>query len=163
MSGKAVTLFCGICALFVFIQAHGQIKGDHGKSAESRGSYVNVTGTEYYIETTSRVHRDEAKVECEARNMSLISFQTLKKFEDTVNWLFDYGYDTYWFWTGALKEVNSSVWIWEPTGEEFTYFQWGWDQPTVNNDSIRTCIDFKVFSGWDDDDCEQYSLGYICE
>ncbi|XP_059486451.1 macrophage mannose receptor 1-like [Neocloeon triangulifer] len=163
MSGKTAAVLCGIFALFVFIQAHGQTKVDHGKSAESRG-YVNVNGTVYYIDTFT-VHRDEAKVECEARNMSLISFhQTPEKFDYTVSWLFTYGYEWDWMWTGALKEVNSSVWIWEPTGEEFSYFRWGPDQPSVNDDSIRTCMDFNSRSaGWDDDDCEQYLLGFICE
>ncbi|XP_059486459.1 perlucin-like protein [Neocloeon triangulifer] len=161
MSSKAFALLFGVFALLVVVQSRGQTKGDRGK--EFRG-YVEVNGTSYFIETSTPLYRDEAQVECNALNMSLISFPSEQKFDDTVQWLSDNGFASNWVWTGALKVANSIYWLWEPSGLEFTYFRWAPNQPSEIGNQDRLCINFRGLSqGWDDDYCDGFIMGYICE
>ncbi|XP_059486546.1 lymphocyte antigen 75-like [Neocloeon triangulifer] len=166
MTGAAAVHFLWIFILLTIIQVQGQKSRydneRNEKIADFRG-FVHVNGTKYFIDTTP-THRDDAQAECISRDMNLISFQTEQKYDDAVQWLYDNGHEYDWMWSGALKNENSSTWIWEPIGEEISYFRWAPDEPTVNNDTIRTCISFSFWSlGWDDDNCLEYSLGYICE
>jgi len=143
---------------------------------------VEINGTSYFIDTSFE-HRDEAQANCEAMNMTLVTFETPGKYEIFSKWLAANGklhnylpiitffyefltqdYSVDWFWTGGMKDVNSTRWYWEPTGNEITEFFWRPLQPDVEDISIRTCIDFKIGSGgWDDDDCDFYVMGKICE
>ncbi|XP_059486460.1 lectin subunit alpha-like [Neocloeon triangulifer] len=160
MLGKAVVLFGVLLALFAITQSHGHIKNGQGK--DFRG-YVDVNGTTFFIDT-AEYYRDEAQVACNALNMTLITFQAEEKYNVVYNWLYNNGYEFNWLWTGALRGTNSSVWTWEPTGEEFTYFRWGSNQPSINDDRYPLCINFRVLSlGWDDDYCNNALIGYICQ
>lgn len=73
-------------------------------------------------------------------------------------------YDTNWFWTSALRDVNSTNWYWETTGESITEFFWKLGQPSIDNQASQTCINFSyIAGGWDDDDCRKYYLDAMCE
>jgi len=74
-------------------------------------------------------------------------------------------YDWNWFWTGALRDEGSTAWYWEETGAEITEFYWGFGQPSMDQDLVRSCIDFSFTSGgWDDDSCESFLLlDVMCE
>ncbi|XP_065335903.1 uncharacterized protein LOC135936847 [Cloeon dipterum] len=125
--------------------------------------YVTINGTEYYIDNFG-VSRDEAKADCDSRNMTLLAFDEPNEWENARVWLLFNGYDWDWFWTSAIRHVNSTTWIWESTGEEVTEFFWGADQPDITPGELETCLDFRVRNGgWDDDDCSIYLLGFICE
>jgi hypothetical protein len=70
----------------------------------------------------------------------------------------------FWFWTSGLRDENSTVWYWESSGAEMKWFDWGPGQPSMNEDLVRTCMSFLGdLEGFDDDDCETYRQGTMCE
>jgi len=75
--------------------------------------------------------------------------------------------EIYKFWTGALKDANSTRWYWEPTGEDITYFYWAYRQPSLENNSGKACIDFITHydvAGWSDEECNvPYAMSIFCE
>jgi hypothetical protein len=73
-------------------------------------------------------------------------------------------FETNWFWTSALRDVGSTVWNWETTGENIEEFHWKLGQPSLDEDLVKTCINFSnVAGGWDDDHCTKYYLDAMCE
>jgi hypothetical protein len=64
-----------------------------------------------------------------------------------------------------MREVNSTLWYWETTGEDITEFHWKIGQPTMNETLLeRSCISFSYISdGWDDDECFRLNLDAMCE
>jgi len=73
------------------------------------------------------------------------------------------GFADEWFWTGALKDANSTRWYWEPTGNDITEFFWGPLEPNLEDDLTRVCIDFRFEMNWQDDKCDAFRIGTICE
>jgi len=66
------------------------------------------------------------------------------------------------FWIGALRDEGSTSWYWEDTGAEITKFYWGPDEPSMDAELVRSCIDFSS-DGWYDDDCGEFFLDVMCE
>jgi len=48
---------------------------------------IDINGTIYYINTFVGYHREEAKIECEAQNMTMVRFETEDKWYSITRWL----------------------------------------------------------------------------
>jgi hypothetical protein len=115
-------------------------------------------------------------------NMSMVAFDDAQEWNDVEAWLFMNGKTPLfcgcpiakyhfcadmawsWFWTAGLRDENSTNWYWESTAAEVSEFNWLPGQPSMNEDLIRSCINFNADQGgWDDDDCELYLMGTMCE
>jgi len=63
-----------------------------------------------------------------------------------------------------LRDADSTSWYWEETGAEITDFYWAKDNPSMNADLVKSCIDFNYFyGGWDDDEREIFFYDVLCE
>lgn len=74
--------------------------------------------------------------------------------------------DYNFFWIDALKDEGSSEWYWETSGNMIKEndLYWGRFQPSLENETVRTCINISYFSGgYDDDGCSDYLLDVICQ
>ncbi|XP_065333901.1 collectin-12-like isoform X2 [Cloeon dipterum] len=158
MLGKSYLVATAVILLLKLVSG-----GDKGEVGVSRG-YEEINGTEYYLSTESRT-RDSAKLDCEGRNMTLVEFDGNNKWTTISSWISNnIAYRKNWYWTSGILAQNSEKWVWEASGEEIKQFFWAPSQPNENSKNGSVCINFIIdFGGWDDDYCDQFTMGHICE
>jgi len=76
------------------------------------------------------------------------------------------GHEFPWFWTGAVRDENSSVWYWAETGAPLTDIFWGYTYPGMESDSVKAAIAFSNrWDGMGDFHFNEryYSWGIMCQ
>lgn len=58
--------------------------------------------------------------------------------------------------------MNEEEYKWTTTGENFNYTDWYIGEPSRGPDE-ESCVDFYARAGWEDDDCTELELMYMCE
>lgn len=74
--------------------------------------------------------------------------------------------ELYYFWSDGVRDKNSAEWYWETTKNSILEndFHWASQQPSMSNDTVRSCISFSNYDGgYADDDCLDYTLDVICQ
>ncbi|XP_059482389.1 E-selectin-like [Neocloeon triangulifer] len=132
------------------------------------GGYVDIDGQQYYVNASKYFTKDEARADCQSRNMELISFEEKTKYDAINLWAQQNQneLDYHWFWMGA-ERVNTTDWRWEVSGKRIKDFYWADAEPNLaadDNDTI--CLSFVSYSfasGWCDDICDTTQNALICQ
>jgi Notch-like protein len=111
--------------------------------------FFHINKTITYAETTW----DEAKKTCESLNASLVEIQTIEKQFILESFLGQFRIESnelYYIWLNGHRE-SSGKWKWITSGKEFTYTNWGSENPKTNSSRDYIYISFyghDTFGKW---------------
>lgn len=150
----------------------GQLELCHSLVGETKPDYFRV-GSKRMLMLYQEKNWTEAKADCEARGMKLLtpsSQQNNIDLRDALNkriWENRPVADIiYWYlWTSGNDVDREGVWKWDTTGELFTYTSWlSKDEP--NGGRAENCMELRMVAWdhtlWNDANCENKKR-YICE
>ncbi|CAB3372857.1 Hypothetical predicted protein [Cloeon dipterum] len=139
------------------------IQGNNAESASKIGSqWVEIDGKQYYFEMQNYADWHDAQALCERRNLTLISYQTVEKWNSIRNFLLlepDFDMN---LWSSGAKLADGQF-LWRSTGEEVTYTDWATGEPNLPAGS-EFCVVVSAFpNGWDDIECTDRWFASVCE
>ncbi|XP_037814983.1 lectin subunit alpha-like [Lucilia sericata] len=127
--------------------------------------YTTETDHEYYIEFENRFTWFESQHECSKRDMILVEIKTKEKSLELIK-LIDNGEENNngkYLWTGGIREkLPAENFVWNSTGEKFTYTNWFSDFP--NDRDPKSCLEIVGIFNWKWRNYECLSRnGFACE
>ncbi|KAL4240169.1 hypothetical protein ACF0H5_000963 [Mactra antiquata] len=124
-------------------------------------------GQNCYLYSKGKATWMDARVMCRIVDADLIVIDSaaeqaeFKKVAETYNHVLDDD----GFWLGATDWEVEGKWVWEATGHQFSYSNWGNTQPNNRNGSENCLAAVKYFDyAWSDEFCDwDNHINFVCE
>nr|XP_034321651.1 collectin-12-like [Crassostrea gigas] len=121
------------------------------------GTYLeeNVTKSQYCF-IKAPFNWKNAKKKCQSFKSYLLEISS----EAEQNSLKDKVSGGLW-WTGAIKDRNKNIWVWDHSDTELVFTNWDPDGSQPNGESTENCV-LSKYGLWHDFPC-QHTFNIICE